>query len=412
MVFLKGDNMRPRKNLSESLIKYGYITEEQLEECLPEVDENSGRTLEKVLLEKKYVDEMIICDAKSRMYYLPICDITQIKYDERTISFLKVFKKENLEMNCCIPFGFSESNQNILMVAFGDVPEDSTIDMVKFKTGCDVEVYLGAPGAILTKIDEMFSEKKTEETTETNETVESNETVETDENVEAVEPAEAVESSPQIVVGSARANSPVNGSGIIKSGDKVSVEGLEIGGAVIRREVSTTNQVSAAPVGTAGSALITSAGRSSKSDEVKKSESSVVAGSALISAAANDSVKEEIERYDVSEEWAHSGIIKAGDFYYIGYCVGNIGGTIEEQINGAFDHMEKRLKMVGLTLENVVQMDCLFRDVWNIPVMEKIIRERFNGKYPVRKSIQTEFAHVGGREGLQFQVDGIAYAGK
>ena len=46
-----------------------------------------------------------------------------------------------------------------------------------------------------------------------------------------------------------------------------------------------------------------------------------------------------IERYDVNEEWAHSGIIKAGDFCYLGYCVGNIGGTIEEQINGAFDHM-------------------------------------------------------------------------
>ena len=42
-----------------------------------------------------------------------------------------------------------------------------------------------------------------------------------------------------------------------------------------------------------------------------------------------------IERYDVNEEWAHSGIIKAGDFCYLGYCVGNIGGTIEEQINGA-----------------------------------------------------------------------------
>lgn len=116
-----------------------------------------------------------------------------------------------------------------------------------------------------------------------------------------------------------------------------------------------------------------------------------------------------IERYDVNEQWAHSGIIKAGDFCYLGYCVGNIGGTIEEQINGAFDNMEERLAMVGLTLENVIQMDCLFRDIWNIPVMEKIIKERFNGKYPVRKSIQTEFAHVGGKEGLMFQVDAVAY---
>lgn len=48
-----------------------------------------------------------------------------------------------------------------------------------------------------------------------------------------------------------------------------------------------------------------------------------------------------IERYDVSEQWAHSGIVKAGDFYYLSYCVGNIGGTMEEQVNGVFDHMEK-----------------------------------------------------------------------
>ena len=72
----------------------------------------------------------------------------------------------------------------------------------------------------------------------------------------------------------------------------------------------------------------------------------------------------------------------------------------------------KIVNVVGLTLESVVQMDCLFRDVWNIPVMEKIIRERFKGKYPARKSIETNFAHRGGPEGLQFQVDAVAYCGK
>lgn len=119
-----------------------------------------------------------------------------------------------------------------------------------------------------------------------------------------------------------------------------------------------------------------------------------------------------IERFDVNEDWAHSGIIKAGNLYFIGYCAGNVGQPVDAQINGAFDQMEQRLKMVGLNLENVVQMDCLFRDVWNIPIMERIIKERFNGKYPVRKSIQTEFAHKGGEDGLMFQVDGIAYSDK
>ena len=97
-----------------------------------------------------------------------------------------------------------------------------------------------------------------------------------------------------------------------------------------------------------------------------------------------------IERYDVNEEWAHSGIIKAGDFCFLNYCVGNVGGSIEQQVNGAFDEMEKRLALVGLTLE-------------------KVIKERFGDKYPVRKSIQTEFAHFGGENGLKFQADAVAY---
>lgn len=119
----------------------------------------------------------------------------------------------------------------------------------------------------------------------------------------------------------------------------------------------------------------------------------------------------EIIRHDVNEEWAHSGIVEAGDFVFINYCVGNVGQSVESQINGAFDHLSERLASIGLTLESVVKMDCLFRDVWNIPVMEKVIKERFNGKYPARKSIQTEFAHIGGQEGLQFQLDAIAFKG-
>ena len=119
----------------------------------------------------------------------------------------------------------------------------------------------------------------------------------------------------------------------------------------------------------------------------------------------------EIVRSDVSEEWAHQGIVEAGDFAFFSYCVGNIGQPIENQINGAIDHLKERLESIGLTLESVVKMDCLFRDVWNIPIMEKVFKERFKGKYPARKSLQTEFAHVGGKDGLLFQLDAIAFKG-
>ena len=116
----------------------------------------------------------------------------------------------------------------------------------------------------------------------------------------------------------------------------------------------------------------------------------------------------EIIRSDIHEQWAHSGIVEAGDFVFMSYCVGNIGQPVEQQINGAFDHLEARLQSIGLTLESVVQFTAMFRDVWNIPIMEKIIKERFHGKYPARKSIQTEFA---GQEKILFQLDAIAFKG-
>ncbi|WP_019914712.1 RidA family protein [Paenibacillus sp. HW567] len=117
----------------------------------------------------------------------------------------------------------------------------------------------------------------------------------------------------------------------------------------------------------------------------------------------------EIVRHDVNEEYAYSGFVEAGDFVFLSFCVGNVGGTVEEQVEGALDHMSDRLRQVGLTLADVVKLDILLRDVWDIPVMEAVFKRRFQGGYPARKTISTEFAHVGGPDGLKVQMDGIAY---
>lgn len=113
----------------------------------------------------------------------------------------------------------------------------------------------------------------------------------------------------------------------------------------------------------------------------------------------------EIIRYDVNDQWAHSGMVEAGDFLFMSYCVGNIGQPIENQINGAFDHLSKRLSSIRLTLELVVKFDALFKNIRDIPIMEKVIKKRFDGKYPARKSLLTEFAG----DGILFQIDAIAY---
>ena len=108
----------------------------------------------------------------------------------------------------------------------------------------------------------------------------------------------------------------------------------------------------------------------------------------------------EINRIEVDEFWADSTIIEAGDFVFVGYCMGNEGKSIEEQIHGAIDVLENRLKMVGLTLESVVKMDCLFKDIEDLN-----LKDRFAGKYPTRKAYTSDFI----RSGIRFQIDAIAY---
>lgn len=120
----------------------------------------------------------------------------------------------------------------------------------------------------------------------------------------------------------------------------------------------------------------------------------------------------EIIRHEVNKDNAYSGFVEAGDFIFLSFCVGNVGGSIDEQVEGALNNMSERLEKVNLTLDSVVKVDVLLRDIWDIPVLEKIFKQRFNGNYPARKTIATEFAHKGGPDGLKVQIDAIAYKGK
>lgn len=83
-----------------------------------------------------------------------------------------------------------------------------------------------------------------------------------------------------------------------------------------------------------------------------------------------------------ARDCAYSEVVAAGDWVFLNFCVGNVGGSVEEQVHGALDNMEARLKLVGLTLASVVKVDVLMRDPWDIPAMEKVFAERFAGQTP------------------------------
>ena len=112
-----------------------------------------------------------------------------------------------------------------------------------------------------------------------------------------------------------------------------------------------------------------------------------------------------------AKEYAYSEMGEAGGFVFLTFCVGNVGQSVEMQVHGALDHMEQRLNKIGLNLSHVVKVDVMMKDPWNIPAMEKVFKERFGDHLPARKTIATEFAHRGGEQGLQVQIDAIAYRG-
>ncbi len=113
----------------------------------------------------------------------------------------------------------------------------------------------------------------------------------------------------------------------------------------------------------------------------------------------------EIKRIETDDFWADSTIIEAGNYVFAGYCMGNEGKSIEEQMHGAVDVVESRMKMAGLTLESVVKMDCLFKDINDLNVLPAVLKERFAGKYPTRKAFTSDFI----RDGIRFQIDAVAY---
>ena len=106
-----------------------------------------------------------------------------------------------------------------------------------------------------------------------------------------------------------------------------------------------------------------------------------------------------INRIEIDEFWADATIVEAGDYIYTSYCMKNEGQPIENQINGAFDILEERLQKIGLTLDSVVQMDCLFANIQDL---------NFLRKYPARKAYETKFI----RKGILFQIDAVAFREK
>ncbi|CAJ0941449.1 unnamed protein product, partial [Mesorhabditis belari] len=88
-----------------------------------------------------------------------------------------------------------------------------------------------------------------------------------------------------------------------------------------------------------------------------------------------------------------SQAIQAGDFIFVSGQVGresngDLGKTVERQVELALRHIESILHEVGATMENVVKVSVWLADIKSAPSMNLIYKKFFSNNPPARAAYQ------------------------
>jgi 2-iminobutanoate/2-iminopropanoate deaminase len=106
----------------------------------------------------------------------------------------------------------------------------------------------------------------------------------------------------------------------------------------------------------------------------------------------------------VPTPYSYSSAVAAGDFIYLGLHRG-FGNDFITQIDNTFSRLQNTLAELEIPLSNLVMAYVWFKDIKDVPAMEKRFMEYFEkGKYPARTGGSTEFID----DDCLFMMHGIA----
>jgi 2-iminobutanoate/2-iminopropanoate deaminase len=107
----------------------------------------------------------------------------------------------------------------------------------------------------------------------------------------------------------------------------------------------------------------------------------------------------------IPTRFSYSSAVVAGDTVFLGLHRG-FGATFAEQHENAFEHLQKTLANLGLTLANLVKVNVWLKDIKDLPEMEKLFRNHFEvDQYPARMTATTEFID----SDCLLMIEGVAY---
>ncbi|MFZ5815267.1 MAG: RidA family protein [Bacillota bacterium] len=108
----------------------------------------------------------------------------------------------------------------------------------------------------------------------------------------------------------------------------------------------------------------------------------------------------------VGEDATYCSCAVAGDFIFTSHQGGGQhSDQIEVQLEAAFKNLEEALQAAGASLDDIVQINLLLKELADFHRAEAVFRKVFTKGYPPRSTYKTEFI----APQILVQIDAIAY---
>jgi type IV pilus assembly protein PilB len=143
-----------RKKIGQYLLRWGVVTEQQIEDAL-KVATGSGKRLGEVLIELEFASEDDVCKALANQFDLEYIDLDNS--DAVSPKNFDLIDKEMVRKFLVLPISKSNGRMKVLV---HDPMDLDLLDALRFRLGCEIDAALGSRTKIKAYIEKMFSETK------------------------------------------------------------------------------------------------------------------------------------------------------------------------------------------------------------------------------------------------------------
>jgi type IV pilus assembly protein PilB len=145
---------RRRRKLGEILMRWGLLTDEQLQEAL-RIAEGSDERLGEILVELSYCTATDVAKALASQYGMEYIDLDEPDaIDKEQLNLLPM---DLIKKYMVLPLGKEGGKLKVLI---HDPMDLETLDNLRFRMNCDLDLALGAKAKIKEYLDELFRETR------------------------------------------------------------------------------------------------------------------------------------------------------------------------------------------------------------------------------------------------------------